>query len=67
MIGDWCLVIVEMILMELVVAIEKRKHDTRRGTELLNPIQIVDDTRDKQQKDSQISLLARDILINEIA
>ena len=41
-----------MMLLRLVVDIEKRKHDIRRGTDLSNPVQIEDDAMNKWQQDS---------------
>ena len=45
------LVIAGMMSLNLVVDIWRRKYDTRRGTDLANPIQLVDDTVDRWQQD----------------
>ena len=44
-------VIAEMMPLRLVVDIERRKYDTRRGIDLSNPVQRVNDVMDKWQKD----------------
>ena len=46
---DAAVVIAGMMLLKLVKAVEKRKHNTSRGIDLLNPDQIVDDVIDKWQ------------------
>ena len=45
------MVIAGMMPLKLVADTEKRKHDTRRGIDLSNPVQIVDDAMDKWQED----------------
>ena len=44
---DAVVVIAGMMPLRLVVDIERRKHDSRRGTDLPNPVQIEDDAMDK--------------------
>ena len=53
---DAAVVISGMIPVKLIVDIERRKHGTRRGIDLLNPIQIVDDAMAKCQQDWANSL-----------
>ena len=48
---DAAVVIAGMMPLRLVVDIERRKHDSRRGTDLPNPVQIEDDAMDKWQQD----------------
>ena len=44
---DAAVVIAEMMPLKLVLDIERRKHNTWRGIDLSNPLQIVDDAMNK--------------------
>ena len=48
---DAAVVIAGMMPLRLIVDIERRKHDSRRGTDLPKPVQIEDDAMDKWQQD----------------
>ena len=48
---DAVMVIAGMVPLKLVIDIERRKHDKRKRTDLLNPVQIAEDAMDKWHQD----------------
>ena len=49
--ADATVVIAGMLPLGLVVDLERKKSNTRQGADLLNPVQLVDETMEKWQQD----------------